>query len=76
MPAAMTSRPNNPEARAWLLSNYNPSALATNRFQTTTRAFAFVCELYAAGAEVLIDNIMSGGSDDSASLAPGENSTH
>lgn len=56
----MTSQPQNPEARAWLASNYNPSALATNKFQTTARALAFVYDLYAAGAkEVLIDNIMA-----------------
>jgi hypothetical protein len=55
----MPSPLNNPEACAWLLSNYNPSALPTNKFQTTARALAFVYELYAAGAmEVLIDNIM------------------
>jgi hypothetical protein len=49
---------NNPEARAWLSSNANPSAFATNRFGATARALAFVDELYAAGAtEVLIDNI-------------------
>jgi hypothetical protein len=49
---------NNPEARAWLSSNANPSAFATNRFHDTARALAFVDELYAAGAtEVLIDNI-------------------
>lgn len=48
----------NPEARAWLSSNANTSALATNKFGTTARALAFVDELYAAGAtEVLIDNI-------------------
>jgi hypothetical protein len=46
------------EARAWLLSNSNSSALATNKFENTDRALAFVDELYAAGAtEVLIDNI-------------------
>lgn len=54
----MPTRIHDPEARAWLTSNYNPSALATNKFQTTARALAFVYELYAAGAkEVLIDNI-------------------
>jgi hypothetical protein len=54
----MPSRCNNPEARAWLTSNYNPSAFATNEFQTTARALAFVFELYAGGArEVLLDNI-------------------
>jgi hypothetical protein len=48
----------NPEARAWLSSNANPSALATNKFGETARALAFVDALYAAGAtEVLIDNI-------------------
>jgi hypothetical protein len=49
---------NNPEARAWLSSNTNASAFATNRFGVTARALAFVDELYAAGAtQVLIDNI-------------------
>jgi hypothetical protein len=48
----------NPEARAWLSANSNPSAVATNKFHETARALAFVDELYAAGAtEVLIDNI-------------------
>jgi hypothetical protein len=48
----------NPEARAWLSSNANPSAFATNKFGETARALAFVDELYAAGAtNVLIDNI-------------------
>jgi hypothetical protein len=46
------------EARAWLRSNSNSSALATNKFDNTARALAFVDGLYAAGAtEVLIDNI-------------------
>jgi hypothetical protein len=54
----MHSQRDNPEARAWLTSNDNPSALATNRFHTTARALAFVYELYEAGAlDVLIDNI-------------------
>lgn len=48
----------NPEARAWLTSNANRSAFATNKFHETARAVAFVDELYVAGAtEVLIDNI-------------------
>jgi hypothetical protein len=50
---------NNPEARSWLLANGNATAFATNRFQSTTNAIAFVDGLYAAGAtEVLIDNIL------------------
>lgn len=44
------------EARAWLRGNPNPSALATNRFQTTENALAFVEKLYATGAtRVLIE---------------------
>lgn len=40
-----------------LISNYNRSALAVNKFQTTVRALAFVYELYEMGAqEVVIDN--------------------
>src|SRR2546430_690220 len=55
----MTVSSQNPEARAWLSANANPSALATNKFHETARALAFVEELYAAGAtEVLIDNIL------------------
>lgn len=37
-------------ALAWLRSNGNPSALATNRFGTTSEAVAFVERLHAAGA--------------------------
>jgi hypothetical protein len=45
------------EARLWLRSNPNPSALATNRFGATQNALAFVDRLYAAGAaEVLVDD--------------------
>ena len=45
------------EARLWLRSNPNPSALATNRFGTTQNALAFVDRLYAAGAaEVFVDD--------------------
>lgn len=48
-----------PEARAWLLSNPNRSALAANRFMTTQAALDFVDELYALGAvSVKIDNIL------------------
>ena len=54
----MSESSRTPEARAWLSSNANPSALATNKFGETARALAFVDVLYAAGAtEVLIDNI-------------------
>jgi hypothetical protein len=46
------------EAREWLRKNPNPSALATNRFQTTAVAIEFVEALYAAGAtRVVADNI-------------------
>jgi hypothetical protein len=38
------------EARGWLRGNSNPSAFATNRFQETENALAFVEMLYAAGA--------------------------
>ena len=45
------------EAREWLTGNPNDSAFATNRFQTTERALAFVETLYAKGAtEVLVDH--------------------
>ena len=45
------------EARSWLRTNPNRSALATNRFGNTERALAFVDALYARGAtEVLVDN--------------------
>ena len=54
----MSESSRTPEARAWLWSNANPSALAANKFGETTRALAFGEALYAAGAtEVLIDNI-------------------
>lgn len=39
-----------PEALSWLKSNRNPSALATNFFQTTSEAISAVERLYAAGA--------------------------
>jgi len=39
------------EARAWLLENKNPSALAGTRFVTTAGALRFVDRLIAAGAE-------------------------
>ena len=45
------------EARGWLRGNLNPHAFATNRFQETENALAFVEMLYAAGAtEVLVDD--------------------
>jgi hypothetical protein len=45
------------EARSWLRTNPNRSALATNRFGNTERALAFVDALYARGAtEVLVDD--------------------
>jgi hypothetical protein len=48
-----------PEAREWLKANPSRSAFASNRFQDTENAIAFVDQLYAAGAkEILIDNIM------------------
>lgn len=44
------------EARAWLTANPHESAFATNRFETTARALAFVDALYRAGAiEVLVE---------------------
>jgi hypothetical protein len=47
-----------PEALAWLDANWNPRALAVNRFGITQHARSFVEQLYAAGAtEVGIDNI-------------------
>ncbi|HEU4565273.1 MAG TPA: hypothetical protein VFS05_11510 [Gemmatimonadaceae bacterium] len=45
-----------PEARGWLARNGSPAALASNRFDTTTMALAFVDSLYAAGAaRVVVD---------------------
>jgi hypothetical protein len=45
------------DARGWLRGNPNSSAFATNRFQTTENALAFVEKLYEAGAAaVLIDD--------------------
>jgi len=38
-----------PEARAWLASNRNESALASNRFRLTSEAREFVEQLYATG---------------------------
>lgn len=47
------------EAREWLQANWNPSALATNRFGNSADALAFVEQLYAAGATaVTIDGLM------------------
>jgi hypothetical protein len=57
-PRGMPLTRDNPEARAWLTSNDNCSALATNKFHRTARALAFLYELYEMGAkEVLIDDI-------------------
>ena len=39
-----------PEARAWLQRNGQEAALASNRFDSTAAALAFVEQLYAAGA--------------------------
>ena len=39
-----------PEALQWLRSNGHESALASNRFESTAEAIAFVEQLYAAGA--------------------------
>lgn len=46
----MFSEDSGPEARQWLRKNRNPSALASNRFNTTQDAIRFVEELYSAGA--------------------------
>jgi hypothetical protein len=47
------------EARTWLRNNSDTSAFATNRFQTTENALAFVEKLYALGTvEVLLDDPM------------------
>lgn len=46
----MFSEDSGPEARQWLRTNRNPSALASNRFGRTQNAIQFVEELYAAGA--------------------------
>ena len=56
----MNQQNSNPlEARTWLKSNKNPSALATNRFNDTKTALEFVEQLYQAGAvEVIVDNIL------------------
>ena len=43
-----------PEAVAWLAANDNPYALASNRFDSTGQARAFVAELYARGAERVV----------------------
>jgi hypothetical protein len=46
------------EAREWLQTSRNPSALATNRFGTTADALTFVEQLYAEGAScVIVDHI-------------------
>jgi hypothetical protein len=47
------------EAREWLRANWSGSALASNRFQDTAQALAFVEQLYGAGAqEVRVDHVM------------------
>lgn len=47
------------EARAWLARNTNPSALASNRFESTEQAQAFVERLYGEGAlAVYVTNVM------------------
>lgn len=38
-----------PEAREWLSTNHNASALATNRFGLTSEAIEFVEQIYATG---------------------------
>jgi len=43
-----------PEALAWLKSNQNESALASNRFLGTENAVKFVRTLYAAGATKVV----------------------
>lgn len=43
-----------PEAGQWLAANANPYALASNRFESTAEARAFVAELYARGAERVV----------------------
>lgn len=46
------------EAREWLRTTSNPSALATNRFGHTSEALKFVEQLYDAGAScVIVDHI-------------------
>ena len=40
-----------PEARSWLQANGQPAALASNRFDSTADALAFVEQLYTAGAQ-------------------------
>ena len=43
-----------PEAAQWLAANGNPYALASNRFESTAEAQAFVAKLYARGAERVV----------------------
>jgi hypothetical protein len=43
-----------PEARSWLKTSENESALASNRFLETPNALRFVEQLYAAGAVKVI----------------------
>lgn len=46
------------DALTWFEGNQNPSAFATNRFQETEKALAFVHRLYEMGAEqVLVTGI-------------------
>ncbi len=51
-----------PEALNWLSSNKNPSALASNRFNSTEDALRFVQKLYTLGA-VKITEIENEGFD-------------
>lgn len=46
------------EAKNWLKNTRNPSALATNRFESTENALKFVEMLYETGAELVeVDQI-------------------
>lgn len=46
------------EAGTWLAANANPHALASNRFESTAAALAFVDTLYALGADtVFVTNV-------------------
>ena len=57
-PLTLAGKPTGVEARKWLRSNANPSALATNRFGPTAAAIEFVDALYAAGAKkVMVEDI-------------------
>jgi hypothetical protein len=50
----MSDSPKSLEARAWLSSNANRSAFATNKCGDTAGALAFVEALYAAGATEVV----------------------